>query len=77
MDKEIRKMRQNGTDILSSGLHRSFDRTSPVAMCISIAERYELKSSPESEASVLYAGVRQGWKRNFTLWGREKSPWDT
>ena len=53
MDKEIRKMRQNGTDILSSGLHRSFDRTSPVAMCLSPAGRHELKPSPESEASVL------------------------
>lgn len=53
MDKEIRKMRQNGTDILSSRLHGSFDKTSPVAMCISTAERLELKSGPESEASVL------------------------
>lgn len=53
MDKEIRKMRQNGTDILSSRLHGSLDKTSPVAMCISTTERLELKSGPESEASVL------------------------
>ena len=63
MDKEIRKMRQDGTDILSSRLQGSFDKTSPVAMCISTAERLELKSSPESIQPSGPVFCKQGYGR--------------
>lgn len=52
-------MKYNGTDVLSLGPYRSFDRTSQEAICISTAERYKVKPS----LTLRPMSCRQGYSR--------------